>query len=95
VTVPMVTSGNQLIAVSVAGVAAANQPSVPIQTLPGQMVSVASPTITGCLTGQVDYVTYQLGQIPFSRPVAASIGGTQLCATCIVQPPIFRNLPPG
>ncbi len=87
VTVPMVTSGNQLIAMSVAGTNAANQPYVPVQVLPGQMASVASPTLTGCLTGQVDYMTYQLGQVPFSLPVAASIGGTQLCSTCLVQPP--------
>jgi uncharacterized protein (TIGR03437 family) len=86
-TVPMVGSGDQLIAVSVAGTKAANQPYVPIQLLPSQMVSIATPTISGCLTGQVDYVTYQLGQVPFSIPVTASIGGTQLCSTCLVQPP--------
>lgn len=87
VTVPMVASGNQLIAVSVGGTNAANQPYVPIQLLPSQMASIASPAITNCLTGQVDYVTYQLGHVPFSIPVAASIGGTQLCSTCQVQPP--------
>jgi uncharacterized protein (TIGR03437 family) len=87
VTVPQVASGNQLIAMSVAGTKAANQPYVPIQLLPSQMATAVAPTLVNCLTGQVDYMTYQLGHVPFSVPVAASIGGTQLCSTCQVLPP--------
>jgi uncharacterized protein (TIGR03437 family) len=88
VVVPSVASGNQPVLVSVGGVQAASQPYVPIQTLPSQTASDPSPTIAGCLTGQVDLMTYQVGHVPFGVPVAASIGGTQMCSTCQVKPPV-------
>jgi len=89
VAVPPVLSGDAAIAVSVAGTAAATQPRVPIQTAPEAIVGPTAPALIGCLMGQVDYITYSLGLITFGRPDEASIGGTQLCSTCTVKPPIY------
>jgi hypothetical protein len=50
------------------------------------------PTQAGCLTGQVDYLTYSLQLISAGLPDTASIGGTQMCATCTVKPPAYPEI---
>jgi hypothetical protein len=53
------------------------------QTLPAQ---------AGCLTGQVDYLTYSLQLIALNLPDTISVGGTQACATCSVKPPLYSQI---
>ncbi len=54
-----------------------------LQTLPPQ---------AGCLTGQVDYLTYSLQLIALNLPDTISVGGTQACATCSVKPPLYSQI---
>jgi hypothetical protein len=46
----------------------------------------------GKLTGQVDYITYSLTLIAAGLPDSASVGGTQLCATCTVKAPAHPQI---
>jgi hypothetical protein len=63
-----------------------------------QVNAVGTPIVTplpasvGCLTGPVDYLTYSLQLISAGLPDTASIGGTQLCATCTVKPPAYPEI---
>jgi hypothetical protein len=50
------------------------------------------PTQAGCLTGQVDYLTYSLQLISAGLPDSASIGGTQMCNSCTVKPPAYAEI---
>ncbi len=50
------------------------------------------PTQAGCLTGQVDYLTYSLQLISAGLPDTASIGGTQMCNSCTVKPPAYAEI---
>lgn len=89
VTVPLLPSGDATIALSVGGTASAGQTHIPIQILPSQAGGFAVPPLVGCLTGRVDYITYSRGLMTWGQADEASIGGTQLCATCLVKPPIY------
>jgi hypothetical protein len=46
----------------------------------------------GTLTGQVDNITYSLTLIAAGLPDSASVGGTQLCATCAVKAPAYPKI---
>jgi hypothetical protein len=61
-------------------------------TAQGTPVSVPNPAQAGCVTGQVDYITYSLQLVAAGLPDTASIGGTQLCASCTVKPPAYPLL---
>lgn len=61
-------------------------------TANGTPIATPNPTSAGCLTGQVDYITYSLQLIAASLPDEASIGGTKLCTTCTVKPPAYPQL---
>jgi hypothetical protein len=50
------------------------------------------PVKAGCLSGQVDSITYSLQLIAAHLPDAVSIGGTQTCPTCSVKPPAYPAL---
>jgi hypothetical protein len=54
----------------------------------------ALPTQAGCLSGQVDYITYSLQLIALNLPDTVSIGGAQACAsaTCIAKPPLYSQI---
>ena len=53
----------------------------------------SSPNCSGgTLTGQVDYLTYSLTLIAAGLPDSASVGGTQLCATCAVKAPAYPQI---
>jgi hypothetical protein len=56
-------------------------------TTTGTIPIVPPPTQAGCLTGQVDYVTYSMQLIAAGLPDSASIAGTQMCSTCTTKPP--------
>lgn len=61
-------------------------------TATGTPIATPNPTSAGCLTGQVDSITYSLQLIAASLPDEASIGGTKLCSTCTVKPPAYPQL---
>jgi hypothetical protein len=53
----------------------------------------SSPNCSGGnLAGQVDYVTYSLTLIGAGLPDSASVGGTQLCATCTIKAPGYPQI---
>jgi hypothetical protein len=60
-----------------------------------QINAVGTPLLTplpaqsGCLTGQVDSITYSLQLVSADIPDSASIGGTQMCGSCTVKPPAY------
>jgi hypothetical protein len=54
-----------------------------LQTLPAQ---------AGCLSGQVDFITYSLQLIALNLPDTISVGGTQACATCNIKPPLYSQI---
>jgi hypothetical protein len=58
----------------------------------GTPLTTPNPQSAGCVTGQVDYITYSLQLIAASLPDEASIGGTKLCSTCTVKPPAYPQL---
>lgn len=58
----------------------------------GTPIVVPNPNSAGCLTGQVDSITYSTQLIAASLPDEASIGGARMCATCAVKPPAYPEL---
>lgn len=52
----------------------------------------ALPAQAGCLSGQVDYITYSLQLIALNLPDTISVGGLQACATCSVKPPLYSQI---
>lgn len=53
----------------------------------------SSPNCSGgTLTGQVDYITYSLTLIAAGLPDSASVGGTQLCASCTIKAPAYPQI---
>jgi uncharacterized protein (TIGR03437 family) len=89
VVVPALPSGDAPILVSVNGVQSSAGVFVPVQAFPGTVGGQTTPTLTGCLKGQVDYVSYSVGRLYFDLPDEVSIGGAKICATCSVKPPLF------
>ena len=61
-------------------------------TTQGTPIVPANPAQSGCVTGQVDNITYSLQLIAAGLPDTVSIGGTQLCSTCTVKPPAYPLL---
>jgi len=61
-------------------------------TATGTPIGVPNPTQAGCLTGQVDSITYSAQLIAAGLPDEASIGGARMCATCAVKPPAYPEL---
>jgi hypothetical protein len=52
----------------------------------------ALPAQAGCLSGQVDFITYSLQLIALNLPDTISVGGTQACATCNIKPPLYSQI---
>jgi hypothetical protein len=51
------------------------------------------PTQAGCVSGEVDYVTYSLDLIALNLPDQISIGGTASCASgCTFQAPLYSQI---
>jgi uncharacterized protein (TIGR03437 family) len=90
VTVPAVPTGNAAIVVSVGNAQSTQAVSVPVEAYISPS-SPTHPTLSGCLSGQVDYVTYSVSRLSYGQADTASIGGTQLCATCTVKPPLYAE----
>ncbi len=61
-------------------------------TATGTPIATPNPASAGCVTGQVDSITYSLQLIAASLPDEVSIGGTKLCPTCTVKPPAYPQL---
>ena len=65
------------------------QPQVTAQGTP---IVTPNPAQAGCLTGQINSITYSLQLIAAGLPDTVSIGGTQLCPFCTVKPPAYPAL---
>jgi hypothetical protein len=61
-------------------------------TAQGTPIITPNPTLAGCVTGQVDYITYSLQLVAAGLPDEVSIGGTKLCPACTVKPPAYPLL---
>lgn len=58
----------------------------------GTPLGVLNPPQAGCLSGQVDSLTYSLQLIAANLPDTISIGGVQACANCTVKPPLYSQI---
>ena len=58
----------------------------------GTPLVTALPPPSGCLTGQVDYLTYSLQLIAVDLPDEISIGGVVACPTCTVKAPLYPEI---
>jgi hypothetical protein len=61
-------------------------------TAQGTPITTPNPAQSGCLTGQVNSITYSLQLIAAGLPDTVSIGGTQMCASCTIKPPAYPAL---
>lgn len=61
-------------------------------TAEGTPLVTALPTQAGCVTGQVDSITYSLRLLAMNLPDEVTIGGTRLCASCTVKPPLYSHI---
>lgn len=86
--VPDLPAGDAPVVVNVNGTASAGQAFIPIQPYPSKGGPTAPP-ISGCVSGQVDSITYSVSALPFNIPDEVSIGGTRLCSTCAVKSPLY------
>jgi hypothetical protein len=60
----------------------------------GTPIVTPLPPTAGCLTGQVDYVTYSVQLIAMGLPDEVSIGGVVACnsSNCQVKPPAYAEI---
>ena len=58
----------------------------------GTPINVPNPATAGCVTGQVDAITYSLQLIAAGLPDEVSIGGAKLCSSCSVKAPAYKEL---
>ena len=66
-----------------------------VVTAQGTPITVPNPQTAGCLSGQVDYITYSLQLIAAGLPDEVSIGGQKACPSCTVKQPLYpRNRRP-
>ena len=87
VIVPIISSGDALIVVSVNGTQSAGSVYVPVQS--PNPTQQTEPALSGCLSGQVDYIKYSTSLLYYGDTTELSIGGTKLCSTCNILAPIF------
>lgn len=80
---------NMLTAYVVAFAAASCAP-MPVEAFASPS-SPTSPQTSGCLSGKVDSVTYSTARLSYGQADTASIGGTMLCPTCNVKPPLYAE----
>ena len=61
-------------------------------TATGTPILVPNPQTAGCLSGQVDSITYSLQLIAAQLPDEVSIGGQKACASCTVKAPLYPEI---
>ena len=61
-------------------------------TAEGTPLVTALPTQAGCVAGQVDSITYSLRLLAMNLPDEVNIGGTRICASCTVKPPLYSHI---
>ena len=91
VQVPPLSTGNYIMTISMSEtvsksvIVSVNGPGE------GTIAAVGLPVGEKCVSGQVNYVTFSLQQKVSGLADEASIGGTKLCATCDLKPPIYGD----
>jgi hypothetical protein len=63
-----------------------------LQITADTIIPIDKPVQAGCVTGQVDSITYSLQLIAAELPDEASIGGTKLCPGCAIHAPAYPLL---
>ena len=63
-----------------------------VVTAQGTPITVPNPQTAGCLSGQVDYITYSLQLIAAGLPDEVSIGGQKACPSCTVKQPLYPEI---
>ena len=58
----------------------------------GTPLVTALPAQAGCLFGAVDFIEYSLRLVAVNLPDRLSIGGSEVCANCLVKPPIHDGI---
>ena len=61
-------------------------------TAQGTPIVTPNPPQAGCLSGQVDYITYSLQLIAAGIPDEISIGGQKACPSCTVKAPLYPEI---
>ena len=89
--VPDLPRGDAPILVKINGTAGPGAAFIPIQPYPGRFGPTA-PAVQGCLSGQVDSMTYSTSALTFNLPDEMSVGGQRLCSTCAVKSPLYAQL---
>ena len=87
VTVPGSASGDTSVTLTTGGQTATTTVAVESSSAPS--VPLNAPALVGCVSGQVDSISYLSSRLSFGQAEEVSIGGTLLCATCTVKPPIY------
>jgi uncharacterized protein (TIGR03437 family) len=89
--VPDLPPGDASVVLSVAGVQSAGQSAIPVAA--GTPASgQPNPGAAGCITGQVDYITWSLQWLYLDLPDELSIAGTKLCPSCAVKAPAYPEM---
>ena len=88
VTVPSSASGDTPVTLTVSGQTTNTTVAVE-EAATALPTPVKAPPLIGCVTGQVDSVSYVSSRLSYGQAEQLSIGGTVLCATCTVKPPLF------
>lgn len=84
IVVPSGASGDVPVVVTISGESAES-------ALMSVQASTGGQKIAGCVSGQVDSITYSVGELYYGLADDVSIGGTELCATCKVKPPLYAQ----
>jgi uncharacterized protein (TIGR03437 family) len=88
VVVPVLPNGDAEIVMSVNGIQSQGSVFLPVQAY-GDPSGQSAPTITNCVSGPVSSITYSTGKLSYGQADQANIGGTMVCASCSVKPPLY------
>jgi uncharacterized protein (TIGR03437 family) len=91
VQVPPLATGNYIMTIGMNGTVSKSAIVSVKGPGDGTIASVGLPDGEKCVSGQVNYVTFSLQQKVSGLADEASIGGTKLCATCELKPPIYGD----
>ena len=87
VTVPAAASGDTSVILTTSGQTATTTVAVESSSAPS--LPVKAPALVGCVSGQVDSISYLSSRQSYSQAEEVSIGGTLLCAACTVKSPLY------
>jgi uncharacterized protein (TIGR03437 family) len=90
VAMPAVPTGDAEIVVSVNGKQSAGSVYVPVEAY-GTPSGQSTPPLLGCVSGQVDSITFSTALMSYGQADTVTIGGTMLCPACNLKPPLYEE----